>query len=172
MFMLNAIRAVLTLGALVVLSSVQAQPATDARRVAAEIVEISMGDALFQGVRANTGQMLAGLPKQMGLSDKLNTKQQAIMERFMRETLDSVLSPEFLTSMRVAYADAFAAVYTIDELQTILAFYRSPTGAAMVRKMPDAMRIATPQVQAMMVPLMKRIQDRSAALAEELKAAQ
>ncbi len=165
-------RTLLATLALAALPAAQAQPAADGRRIAGEIVEISMGDSLFQGMRSNMGNMMAGLPKQMGLNDKLNPKQQAIMERFMRETFDNVLSPEFLTSVRAAYADAFATVYSVEELQGMLDFYKSPTGVAMVRKMPDAMRVAIPQVQAMTTPFLQRIKERSAALAEELKAAQ
>ncbi|MBL8311379.1 MAG: DUF2059 domain-containing protein [Burkholderiales bacterium] len=156
-------------------ATVSAQPpqaTSEAHQIAAEVVEISMGDSLLQGVRGNIGQMMAGLPKQMGWGDKLNTKQRAIMERFMRETLDEALSPEVMGSLRTAYVNAFATVYTLDELRGIRDFYRSPVGAAMVRKTPEAMTAAMPHLQSVMSGSMKRIQERAAKLAEEMKAAQ
>ena len=81
--------------ALTLASGVAAQTAvpSEAQQLANEVVEMSMSDTLMQGIRSNMGQLMTTLPKQMGFGDKLNTKQQAIMERFMRETMEDALRP-------------------------------------------------------------------------------
>lgn len=160
--------------ALTLATVVAAQTAapSEAQQLANEVVEMSMSDTLMQGIRSNMGQLMTTLPRQMGFGDKLNAKQQAIMERFMRETMEDALSPETLANLRGSYATAFAAVYTVDELRGIRDFYRSPVGIAMVRKTPEAMKNAMPQLQAVMAGSMKRIQERAAKLAEEMKDAQ
>jgi len=160
--------------ALTLATSVAAQTAapSQAQLLANEVVELSMSDTLMQGIRSNMGQLMTTLPKQMGFGDKLNAKQQAIMERFMRETMEDALSQDVLANLRGSYATAFAAVYTVDELRGIRDFYRSPAGMAMVRKTPEVMKNAMPQLQAVMAGSMKRIQERAAKLAEEMKDAQ
>jgi uncharacterized protein len=148
-----------------------AQPTVEAKQLAKEIIELSMSDTLMQGVRQSTGGMIQQMQKQIG-DQKLNQKQQEIMQRFTSEMMDDMLGPDYMGKVKDAMLDVFAETYTLDELRGIRDFYRSPAGVAFIQKTPQAMSRAMPSMQAALGPMMERMKARSAKLTDELKAAQ
>ncbi|TAG80507.1 MAG: DUF2059 domain-containing protein [Betaproteobacteria bacterium] len=163
----------LLLGAILALSLSalsQAQVPNDAKQLAQEVVELTVSDSLVQGMRQSMQPMMAQIQKQFG-NEKLNAKQQEIMQRFAAETMDYVMGPEYMGKVRVAMIDAFAEVYSVEELRGIRDFYRSPAGVAMIKKTPQAMSKAMPVMQSLMEPMMTQMKERSDRLAKEISAA-
>jgi hypothetical protein len=62
---------------------------------------------------------------------------------------------EIRIKMRPLYAQAYANVYTDQELSDLLAFYRSPTGRATVSKAPQLME-ESQRLSAPLIPAMQR----------------
>jgi uncharacterized protein len=147
-----------------------AQTPNEAKQLAQEVVELTVSDSMMQGIRQSMAPMMSQIEKQFG-NNKLNAKQQEIMQRFAAETMDYVMGPEYMGKVRVAMIDAFAEVYTIGELRGIRDFYRSPAGVAMITKTPQAMSKAMPVMQSLMEPMMSQMKERSERLAKEISAA-
>ncbi len=147
-----------------------AQPSSEAKQLALEVVELSMSDTLMQGMRQSSGSMVAQLQKQFA-NMKLNAKQQEIMQKSMTEFMDDMLGPEYMGKLRVGMVDAFAETYSVEELRGIRDFYRSPAGIAFIQKSPQAMTKAMPAMQGALEPMMARMRERSEKLAKDLEAA-
>lgn len=147
-----------------------AQAPSEAKQLAQEVVELSMSDTLMQGVRQSTGGMMQQMQKQFG-DMKMNAKQQEIMQKSMNEIMDDMLGAEYMGRMRVAMVDAFAETYSVEELRGIRDFYRSPAGAAFIKKTPEAMTKAMPAMQGAIEPMMARLKARSEKLMKDLEAA-
>lgn len=147
-----------------------AQASSEAKLLAQEVVELTVSDSMMQGIRQSMAPMMSQIQKQVG-ADKLNAKQQEIMQRFAVETMDYVMGPEYMGKVRVAMIDAFAEVYSFEELRGIRDFYRSPAGVAMITKTPHAMAKAMPVMQSLMEPMMNQMKERSERLAKEITAA-
>ncbi len=57
-----------------------------------------------------------------------------------------------------AQASLYASVYSLSELRGLVTFYRSPTGQAMIAKMPQLLQAASAQAQAILVrPMLARM---------------
>lgn len=146
------------------------QGSNDAKQLAAEVVELTASDSLVQSMRQSMTPMFAEMQKKIGTGG-MNEKQREIMQKFMAETMDYLMGPEYMGKVRVAMVDSFAQVYTVDELRGIRDFYRSPAGAAMLAKTPQAMAKAMPVMQSIMGPMMDEMKARSERLHTELQAA-
>ena len=103
------------------------------------------------------GQSLS--PQQQQAVDAMRTKVAALM----REELDwSVMEPIYVK----IYADTFSQ----SEIDGLVAFYTSPTGHAIIQKLPLAMQNAMTLVQQRMASLMPRIQQMAQETAAQIKA--
>jgi uncharacterized protein len=89
---------------------------------------------------------------------RLNHAQQEAYERG-RERMVGVLNTRYnWDSVRDIYLRSYQAAFTQDELDGIIAFYRTPAGAALVTKMPLLQQSLMHEIQAWMKPMIKEIQ--------------
>jgi hypothetical protein len=98
-------------------------------------------------------------PQQQQLIDVMRTKFVALI----KEELDwSVLEPEYIK----LYADSFSQ----SEIDSLIAFYRTPAGQAVVRKLPLVMQGVMSMTQQRMARLIPKIQQMAAETAAQIKA--
>ena len=111
-------------------ASVRAQPAGDAERarLAHEVVK-AVGGAANMTAAARAAMNAVALP-QVGTPE--GQKAIAEIRAYLSERM-AVYAPEMLAGVEAVYAREFTA----DQLRDILAFYRSPTGREMSRKLPE-----------------------------------
>ncbi len=144
----------------------------DARRaLAAEVVDLTAGENVMNSLRQAIVPMMTEMTRNVGGPNRLNEKQRAIMQREMDAVMNYVMGPEYMGKLRIAFADAFAKVYTEAELRAIRDFYRSPAGKAMVEKTPQAIQAAMPEMRVVMEKLSADMEARGKKLAAELEAA-
>jgi uncharacterized protein len=148
-----------------------AQPSAEAKQLAQEVLDLTASESMVQSVRQLMTPTLQNMQKQVG-GQKLNSKQQEILQRHMTEFTDDMMGADFLGKVKASMLDAYATVYTLDELRGIRDFYRSPAGIAFAQKAPQVMSQSAPMMQSLMPPMMERIRARSARIIEELKAAE
>lgn len=144
----------------------------DARRaLAAEVVDLTAGENVMNSLRQAIVPMMTEMTRNVGGPNRLNEKQRAIVQREMDAVMNYVMGPEYMGKLRIAFADAFAKVYTEAELRAIRDFYRSPAGKAMVEKTPQAIQAAMPEMRVVMEKLSADMEARGKKLAAELEAA-
>ena len=103
------------------------------------------------------GQSLS--PQQQQAVDAMRTRVAALM----REELDwSVMEP--------IYTKIYADTFSQSEIDGLVGFYRSPTGHAIIQKLPLVMQNAMNLVQQRMASLMPRIQQMAQETAAQIKA--
>jgi uncharacterized protein len=125
-------------------------------------------------VDAMPGQMKAvtsGMVQQMLQGQTLSSEQQqrldtmlANIEKLMREQLS-------WDSLEATYIEVYQKTFTQSEVDGMIAFYSSPTGQAVVRKMPLAMQNSMTAVQQrIMTGLLPKIQQMAQDAAKEIQA--
>lgn len=100
-------------------------------------------------MRQSTDAALKGQPiqpEQQRIFDKLS----ADMAQAMREEMR-------WDSLRPLYQQIYRESFTQEEIDGLVAFYRSPVGAAFVDKMPMVMQKSMALMQARMGPMMERL---------------
>jgi hypothetical protein len=107
--------------------------------LAREVFQVANLSQMMDGVTAMTATMQQGL-----ISQGTSAQQQkaAAFQRAMNAQMKEVFIPRLVDQMSHAYA----ATFSEEELQGILAFYKSPTGHALIEKTPAMMRTFTPQM--------------------------
>lgn len=96
----------------------------------------------------------------------------ALQERLLERTMDLVAEELGWARMRESYVDVYAETLTEEEMEGLIAFFRSPVGRAFVKKQPELMQRATavtqkatagmvPKIMALQVEVMKELRDKA-----------
>jgi hypothetical protein len=83
----------------------------------------------------------------------------------MREKLMAVVAAS-LSKAKPALAKVYTDTYTEEELDSILAFYQSPAGKALLQKVPDVIQRSMP----VMIQMMSDLQPELKKMMEAIKA--
>jgi hypothetical protein len=68
------------------------------------------------------------------------------------------------------YVRIYQKTFTQQEVDGMIAFYKTPAGQAVITKMPGAMQITIDEIQGLMGPAMQKLQQMQQDIAAELKA--
>jgi hypothetical protein len=91
-------------------------------------------------------------------------RQQAKMAGIMKEELS-------WEKMKDRYVQAYRETFSQEEIDGLIAFYRTPVGQSFVSKQPELMKRTMTILQQRMAPMMQRIQKMSEETALELQKA-
>lgn len=147
--------------------SLQAAPPTDQsieKMMSVMQVEKMLNQMMTQmeagmqsGMEQSLQQSLHGTPP--------TPAQKAQADQFQKK-LGGILRDELsFAKMKDIYLQVYRETFTQQEIDSIIAFYGSPAGKAMVEKVPVAMQKASTIMQSRMGPLMQKIQ----AMTEQFK---
>jgi hypothetical protein len=109
---------------------------------ATEMMQIAMGDQMTKSLEQTMKAMMATMGKDMPAEQRAKATE-------MSEKSMSLAMAAF-NKARPALAKAYADTYTEEELDGILAFYRSPIGKSMMQKAPEASQRAMPVIMQVM----------------------
>lgn len=105
-----------------------------AKQLATEIVDLVQTESSFDELMKSVASLQVQLIQQQGGSAD-GTQVDAMMKK-----LGTVLKDEFSTTLKQDMVTAYASVFTAEELQGLLDFYRSPVGKKLVEKTPELTR--------------------------------
>ena len=96
---------------------------------------------------------------------------QPVIREFSSEVTDELMSQLTDESLKVDIAAIYADVFTTEELQGIIDFYRSPLGGKMIERMPDLMQRSMQITQSRMKAMMPELQSLSEQYAPRIREA-
>jgi hypothetical protein len=123
-------------------------------------------DALLAATRAekNVDLMLANVDQIMRQSmaaaakgNTLSAKQQRDIDTTLAKLVQVLHEELAWDKMRPLYVQLYQETFTQEEIDGLLAFYKSPTGVAFVEKMPVVMQKSMSIMQARIVPIMEKM---------------
>jgi uncharacterized protein len=113
-----------------------------------------MMDAMTQQTNAFTKQMVG---------KNITPQDQAKLDDFQKKVFNLIESQVSWKVLEPEYTDLYAKTFTDEELDGILAFYKSPAGVSMVEKLPtltsEAMQLSQSRMMAIEPQLKQMIQD-------------
>ncbi len=157
-------RVVMTSAALAVLmlcTAAQAQtpPAAQPLAVAEPVTpeKLALAREVFQ--TTNLQQLMNGMNTLVGgmtqnMTSKLPDPQQQKIAGF-RTAMNEEMKANFIPKLVDQMSDAYAKTFTADELRGIIAFYKSPTGEALVQKTPTLLQNLLPAMMKDVPDLMR-----------------
>jgi uncharacterized protein len=117
-----------------------------------------MMDQMTQAMTAQVQQMLQQTP---GV-DSMTPEQKKIMADFEEKSIKMVMDSVGWKALQPDFVKVYAQTFTEEELDGLVAFYKSPTGQAFLTKMPQLTTASMQIAQSRMVdlqPKLKALQD-------------
>ena len=136
-----------------------------------ELLALSDAPKLIDGVIGQIDQMMSGMVAQATQGQQLSEKQQAALASFQSKY--AILMREELSwaKMEPTYIRIYQNALNQEEIDGMIAFYKTPAGQAVIKKMPALMQQIMAEMPAMMGPLMQKLQPIAQEFEAELKAA-
>ena len=139
------------------LSAAHADDTSKAAKVE-ELFKVAHIDQLSTQVMQQTfDQINSGMMQQM-MGVKLTPEQQKRDDEFSAKVQKVLADGLGWSSLEPSYAKLYEATYTEDEIDGILAFYKSPSGQAMVEKSPMLVKQSSAIAQEHMKAIMPQLQ--------------
>ncbi|TAA26832.1 DUF2059 domain-containing protein [Pseudoxanthomonas winnipegensis] len=151
-----------------------AAPAPEAPASEASVRELlqvtdvrAMMRSMEDQVRATVGQSMQHAVQGQALNDA----QRAILDRTGKQMVDVMLEQMRYDVMEPEYIRLYTESFSQADVDGMLAFYRSPAGQSMLKKMPGLMKNSMVLIQQRMQLLMPQIQKLQSEMVEQLRAA-
>jgi hypothetical protein len=127
---------------------------------AEELLQLTQGDQMVRMM-----EMMKGM---MAQADKdMPSEQRAKVGEMQGKMMELVAVS--LSKAKPALAKVYADTYTEEEIDGILAFYKSPAGKALLQKMPEVMQRLTPVMMRMMGDLQPQMKTMMEGMKEKSK---
>lgn len=157
--MIGSIAAILVLG----VWGANAQE-TQRRAMAEELLNIMNMQDNIEKSFAMVKQMIPGQMAKMNEA-RGSTNMPANVVGHTEKMMDMIAAELSWDKMKEDYITLYADTFTEQEMKDTIAFYKSPTGQAFIRKQPELMQRSMEITQKIMMQIMPKIQ----AMTEELK---
>jgi uncharacterized protein len=134
-----------------------------------QLLELTDARKLVDAAKAQVNTMVTASMQEAAQGKTLTPQQQAAIEKMhseMMQVVDQMLNWDALLPM---YIRIYRQSFTQDELDGMTAFYKTPTGQAMIKKMPVVMQNLFAEMQAMLKPMQQKIQQIQQETMHELK---
>ncbi len=127
----------------------------------------SMMDQMTAMAKAQVEQSTQGMPA----NDTMTPEQRKIFDDFQKKSLDLVMGTVSYKALEPEIVKLYADTFTEEEIEGITAFYKSPTGQALLTKTPQLMASMMQFMQGKIADLQPKLKVLSDQFAKDMAAA-
>ncbi|WJI15057.1 MULTISPECIES: DUF2059 domain-containing protein [Pseudoxanthomonas] len=167
--MLKSIFAAALLYAVAVAAPAAETPASEAS--VRELLQVTDVRALVQSMEGQIRETVGQNLQRATQGQALNDAQRAIIDRTGKKMLDVMMEQMRYDVMEPDYVRLYMESFSQSDVEGMLAFYRSPAGQSMLKKMPVLMKNSMALIQERLQLLLPRIQEMQGEMIEQLRAA-
>ena len=128
-------------------------------------IDQTMNQAFQQQVQQLPRMMQAMFP-----GAKITPEQQKDMDTFMQKIMGIVQTEANWTKLEPQFTTIYAYTYSEQEIDGLIAFYKSPVGQEMVAKQPELLTKSQGVTQSIMVDLQPKLRDAVMQFAKDMQA--
>jgi uncharacterized protein len=122
-----------------------------------QMFTLARSEETMNGMKPQLDAMIAASMKEVSHGKEITPERQAILDR-MRDKIVAAYNETFgFESMQLILIRVYQATYTQDEVDGLIAFYKTTAGQALINKSPLLMQNLMGEMQAAMRPVMQRI---------------
>ena len=122
-----------------------------------ELTTLSRSQEVYRGMKAQMDAMIASSMKEASQGQTITPERQAILDR-MRAQMAAAYDDAFnAQAMHMVMVRVYQETYTQDEVDGLIAFYKTPAGQALINKAPLMMQNTMDEMRTLMRPLGQRI---------------
>jgi hypothetical protein len=171
--MLTRIFLVFTLCAATVDAAENPSPAPSAAPTEASIrqlLEVAQAHKLIDSVMAQMENLMQQTIVQATKGQQIPAKVQKDIDQRRADLVATMKELLDWKKLEPMYVRIYQKTFTQQEVDGMIAFYKTPAGQAVISKMPSAMQNTVDEMQAMMGPVMQKMQQMQQDVVAEMKA--
>lgn len=135
-----------------------------------QLLETAQARKLLDSVMAQMDGFMKQAIQQATQGQKIPPKVQKDIDKRQAETMAVLKETLDWNKLEPMYLRIYQKSFTQQEVDGMIAFYKTPAGQAVINKMPAVMQNTMDEMQQMMGPMMQRIQRMQQEVVAELKA--
>lgn len=134
-----------------------------------EVFALTNSRAMLINVQSQMDGMMKNMMQQSMKDQTINAAQQKVLEKFQAKVIEIQKEELSWDKMEPMFLAIYGNALTQDDVDGMIAFYKSPAGQSFINKMPSIMQQTMISMQKMMGPLMEKMKLASEELSEEMK---
>jgi uncharacterized protein len=135
-----------------------------------EMFKLAHTEETMNGMKPQLDAIITSSMREVSQGQEITPERQAIMDR-MRDKLVAAYNETFsFQPLHLLLIRVYQATFTQDEVDGLIAFYKTPAGQALVNKSPLMAQNMMSEMQAVMRPLVQRIGQIKREADQEIKA--
>jgi hypothetical protein len=123
-----------------------------------QLLEVTQARKLVDSIMAQMDNLMQQAVVQAAAGREIPESVQKEIDRQRAETIAMMKQLLDWQKLEPMYVRIYQKTFTQAELDGMLAFYKTPAGAAVITKMPAIMQSAMDEMQGMMGPVMEKVQ--------------
>jgi hypothetical protein len=135
-----------------------------------ELNTLAHSQEIFSGMKPQMDAMIASAMKEASQGQVITPERQAILDRMRAKMVAAFDEFYNAQSMQMVMVRIYQATYTQDEVDGLIAFYKTPAGQALINKQPLMMQNTMDEMRALMRPVIQRVTQIKSEGEQELKA--
>jgi len=135
-----------------------------------QLLEVVQAHKLIETTMTQMDGFMKKIMEQATEGQNLSPKIQKDIARLHDEMMSAVNEILDWNKLEPMYVRVYQKSFTQDEVNGMIAFYKTPTGQALLNKMPVVMQNTLNEVQGMIQPIMQRIQRMQQEVVAEIEA--
>jgi len=161
----------LSMGAVLVAAVATAHAAPPSEESIVDLLVTMKTERTMDAMFASLDEVMKQTMAAAGQEQKLSAQQQRVLDAAMPRIARVIREEMSWPKMRPLYVQIYRESFTQDDVDGLIAFYKSPAGAAYIDKMPLVMQKSMSLMQTQMGPMMKKMQAAIAQAVDEAKTA-
>jgi hypothetical protein len=135
-----------------------------------ELLTLTRSEELVNGMKPQLNAMISDSINQVSRGNQATPERQAVVDR-MREKMVAAFDESFnLESLQMITLRVYQATYTQDEVDGLIAFYKTAPGQALINKKQLMMQNMMAEMQTLMRPVTQRMIQIRTEAEQEIKA--
>ncbi len=121
------------------------------------LLQVTNMQAMLDSMYTNMEQTMRQVTQQMSAGQALSDEQKRVIESAPREFVEVMHQDLSWDKLKPIYVNIYRESFTQEEIDGLVAFYRSPAGDALVKKMPVVMQKSMLAMQGLLAPMIERM---------------
>jgi hypothetical protein len=152
------------------LSVISAQDNSPSEASIKQLLEVGQAHKLLDTITAQMDSYMKQAMQQATQGERVTPEVQKHIDSFEAEIIASLKEVLDWNKLEPMYVRVYQKSFTQGEVDGLIAFYKTPTGQALLTKMPAVMQNTLNEVQQMMQPMMHRMQRMQQDIVAEIQA--
>ncbi len=136
-----------------------------------QLLQLTKVDKLVDSVITQMDGMMKSAMQQATKGKTLSAEEQAIMDRQQAKMISIMKEELSWDRMKDLYVQVYRETFSQEEIDGLIAFYRTPVGQSFVNKQPELMKRTMTIMQQRMTPMLQKIQKMAEETASEMQKA-